>query len=288
MVTVTQDEPTEKKPRTPSNLTVRVITGLALMPLVLAAMVVGGWVWTGLLALVIGIGLLEFFFLAHGHWSQGSAVVGIPAGLAVLLAFHADEPLAAFAAVLVGGAMTLILETLRHPGDIRRSIWQVVTTLTGILYVGFPLAFLAAVRSFEDGIVWILAIFALTWGADTCAYFGGRLWGKRQLAPRLSPKKTVEGALAGLVGGFAPALLLLVLDGKLNATTLVWITMAPFVAILGDLLESAMKRFFHVKDSHVRGLNIIPGHGGVLDRIDALLLVSAFSYLLIVLTGIAT
>lgn len=287
MFTATTDPTPQEQAPILSNLLVRAISAFTLIPIVLGSMIAGGWVWVFMVAIVMVIGLLEFYILAHGRQSQGSAMVGIPTGLAVLVSFATGEPFASVAAVLVGCTATFILETIRHPGDLRRTRWQVLTTMGGVLYVAFPLTFLAATRNLPDGILWVLVIFALTWGTDTFAYFGGRFLGKHKLAPKLSPKKTLEGAVVGVVGGIACALLLLVPSGHINAATLVWIAIAPFIAILGDLFESALKRYFHVKDSHVRGLNVIPGHGGVLDRIDALLLVSAFSYALIVLTQLA-
>jgi len=111
-------------------------------------------------------------------------------------------------------------------------------------------------------------------------------WGKHKLAPRLSPKKTVEGAVAGVIGGFVSTLILLIIGNQVSSITLVMIALAPLVAVVGDLLESAIKRYFKVKDSHIPGLNVIPGHGGVLDRVDSWMMVAAFCYLYLLLTGV--
>jgi phosphatidate cytidylyltransferase len=207
--------------------------------------------------------------------------------LAVVIAFHFRENALWVAALGIGALVTLILETLRHPNDLRRSLWQVATTLAGVIYVAFPASFLVAIRALPDGFAWLLVMFASTWGTDTFAYFGGRVFGKTKLAPVLSPKKTVEGAIIGIIGGVIPAAVFLMLFGKLSGTTLILIGLAPLVAISGDLFESAIKRFFQVKDSHITGLNIFPGHGGVLDRVDSLIWVSTLFYAYLMLTGAA-
>jgi phosphatidate cytidylyltransferase len=123
-----------------------------------------------------------------------------------------------------------------------------------------------------------MLIFALTWGTDSLAYIGGRLWGKTLLAPHISPKKTREGALVGIIGGIVPGILILLASDKLTVPLVLLVAVGPFIAILGDLVESGLKRAFGVKDSHIYGLNILPGHGGVLDRVDALILVTFFCY----------
>ena len=155
-------------------------------------------------------------------------------------------------------------------------------TLAGVFYIGFPSGFLVAIRNAEpNGIIWLLAIFSTTWSTDTFAYLGGRLFGKHKLAPRLSPKKTIEGALIGVLFGFGITLVLLAATDLLNSTTLLLILLAPFVAIAGDLFESALKRYFKVKDSFVQGLNVFPGHGGVLDRVDAMLWVTVIYFIML-------
>ena len=279
--------PPARKHHPPSNMTVRVISGAVLAVVTLAAAYVGEAPWLLLVTLLTTVGLLEFYALAHNRQSQGSAVVGLPAGIGVLLGAYGGELTLIAGSVAIALATAVVLETYRHPNDYRRTAWQVFTTMAGLAYIAFPLAGLLALRALPDGFAWLLTVFAVTWGTDTCAYFGGRMWGKRKLAPRLSPKKTVEGAIAGVVGGFGFGVLFLALGGLVSAGAVLLVAICPFVGIAGDLLESALKRFFEVKDSHVRGLNIIPGHGGVLDRVDALILVTAVFYVVVQLGGLA-
>jgi phosphatidate cytidylyltransferase len=273
-----------------SNLAQRIITALALLPVVLGLTIAGGWGFT-LLVMVIGvIGTLEFYLLARQRPLQGSALIGMPMALSVLLAFHFGAHELWLLALAVGSAATFALELLRHPGSRRRSLVQVGMTLMGVLYVAFPAGFLIALRHAPDpdGLLWLLLTLSITWGTDTFAYIGGRLWGRHKLAPLISPKKTVEGALVGVIGGIVPSLLLLIAGNRLTVGLGLLVLVAPFAAILGDLLESSLKRFFSVKDSHVRGLDIFPGHGGVLDRIDALIMVAVLNYFAIMVIGVAS
>ncbi len=159
----------------------------------------------------------------------------------------------------------------------------------GLAYIGIPTLMLITVRNLPNGAVWIALIYALTWGTDTFAYIGGRLWGKVPLAPRISPKKTREGAITGIIGSFFAGILVLLVTGKFDPVFLPLLMLAPAAAIVGDLFESAIKRTAEIKDSHLTGFNIFPGHGGVLDRIDSLIFVSTltFIFLQLVQTGVA-
>jgi phosphatidate cytidylyltransferase len=275
------------KPAALSNLTLRLITAFIALPIALYAAYVDGWLMLILVTLIAVVGATEFYVLAQGREVQGSTIIGVPTVIGVILGFYLGQSVVWLGTLILGAGATFILEMIRHPQQVRRSLLQVVTTVAGVVYVGFPLAFLVAVRSLPDGLMWSLLVFIITWGTDTFAYFGGRLWGKTQLAPTLSPKKSVEGAIVGIVGAIVLGAIWLVLHEKLSLAASILIGIGPLVAIMGDLLESAIKRFFHVKDSHIAGLDILPGHGGVLDRIDSLLLVSTFTYFFLVLTGTA-
>jgi len=266
-----------------SNFRVRYLTAVVLLPLVLLTVYLGGIAWIVLITVIAVVGGLEFFMFASGKPIQGSALIGIPMILVTVLGFALDQPIIWIVGLVVGTLMTLILEMARHPANFRRTLWQVGITLAGVVYIGFPSGFLIDIRTRESGLAWMLVIFATTWGTDTFAYFGGRLFGKTKLAPKLSPNKTVEGAVAGIFGGFLIALMFLVGSDLVSRRNILILAIAPLVAIAGDLLESAIKRYFQVKDSHIAGLNIVPGHGGVLDRVDALLMVTSFFYLIFVL-----
>jgi len=274
------------KPARFSNLTLRLMTAAVALPIALLIAYLDGW----LMAIVVGsiavIGVVEFYLLEQGRQVQGSSMTGIPMTVAVIVGFFLRLDMLWIAALVLGAVTTFLLEMMRHH-DVRRSLWQVGSTLAGVLYVAFPLGFLIAIRKLPDGWVWALLVLIITWGTDTFAYFGGRLWGRRKLAPKLSPKKTVEGAAVGVVGGIAVAALWLLIHNQLSTVSFILIAICPFVAIIGDLAESAIKRFFKVKDSHIAGLDILPGHGGVLDRIDSLLFVVTFCYFYMLLTRVS-
>ncbi len=155
--------------------------------------------------------------------------------------------------------------------------------LTGLLYGGIGMTALSAVRLGPDGAWWGLVALLITWVNDTAAYFAGRFLGKHKLYPAVCPNKTWEGFFGGMVGtviglfvfrfGWFPTLT--VLD------CVVLGILAGIIGPLGDLSESMLKRAYNVKDSG----RIIPGHGGLLDRIDALLFNSALLYAYLVLRG---
>ncbi|PJF25330.1 MAG: phosphatidate cytidylyltransferase [Phototrophicales bacterium] len=280
------DSASEPKKAGISNLAQRLITVAIFLPVVLGLTLIGGWGFT-FLALALGlIGVLEFYLMAHGHPTQGSAWVGAPAAILVMLAFHISEDRLWIAALVGCTVAAFILEWARHPSDFARALAQTAMTAAGVLYVAFPAGFLIGLRSAEDGLLWILLILGLTWGTDTFAYIGGRLWGRHALAPAISPKKTVEGALVGWIGGAVVGLIILALGQRLAPGLAAVAIIAPWAAVIGDLIESGMKRLFRVKDSHVPGLDIFPGHGGVLDRIDGLILVALAIYLALVVIGL--
>jgi phosphatidate cytidylyltransferase len=157
-------------------------------------------------------------------------------------------------------------------------------TLAGLAYTSFPAAFLIAIRMPPNGLIWVLLIICATWGTDTLAYLGGRWWGKTPLAPRISPKKTREGAITGILFGFAAGVAVLALSGKLSVGMVILVALLPPTAVLGDLFESRLKRFFYAGDSHIAGLNLIPGHGGMLDRTDSLVWVTTLCYMYLLIT----
>jgi len=160
---------------------------------------------------------------------------------------------------------------------------RIAMTLLGILYVGTFGAFVGLTRELPQGIFWVFVLLGMTWLNDTFAYFFGHRFGKRKLAPRISPGKTVEGFLGGFLGSICGFLLFWAIFGRPVPfffgpclTLLVGI-----VGPVGDLCESLIKRSFQVKDSG----NIIPGHGGMLDRIDALLFTAPVVYFFASLFG---
>jgi phosphatidate cytidylyltransferase len=279
-----RDTAPNKQAQDRSNFMTRVLTALVAGPIVLLIVYLGGWPYVLLAALLGTLAVIEFDMLGRDRDMQGSAPISVIALLAIMASFMAGQYGLMEVVLLLAGAATFVLESLRHSP---RPAFRALTTIAGLVYIAFPCAFLVGIRQRPDGLLWLLLVIAFTWGTDTFAYLGGRVWGRHPLAPRISPKKTIEGAVVGLVGGFVPGLLILALGGKLTPSTVVLALIAPPVAIIGDLFESRIKRFFHAGDSHLTGLNILPGHGGVLDRTDSLIwvVVLCYAFMLLGLTG---
>jgi phosphatidate cytidylyltransferase len=266
-----------KQTQNNSNLMVRVMTALVGGPIVLLVTYLGGipFLLAGLT--LAGLSLLELYAFGARRGVQGRAVIGLPVGIGIVLNMTVGMYNRLPLYFLVAALATVLVEIIYHVGD-GRAGYRVAVTLAGLVYTAIPVAFLIEIRSLPDGLLWVLAIYAVTWGTDTLAYFGGRWFGRRPLAPRISPKKTREGALVGLAGGFLAGLLVLAVGGQLSTGVLAVLVIGPPLAVFGDLFESALKRAFEVGDSHLTGLNIVPGHGGILDRTDALVWVTILFY----------
>ncbi|MEO1289368.1 MAG: phosphatidate cytidylyltransferase [Chloroflexota bacterium] len=273
------------KKRSLSNLLVRFFTGMAVIPILVMVAFLGGWWLTVPIMFFMLVGVLEFYFIERRHGLQNNALLGIIAAIMIMLAFHFQMPILWQSAVIGTIIITFALEYGRGR-VVRDSIYRTLTTVGGLFYIAFPMAFLVAIRQADAGYHWFFAYIYCTWGTDTLAYLIGNMFGKTKLAPVLSPKKTVEGAIGGIIAGTLLPLGVLH-QGDIDITFVVTVMffIATLAAIVGDLLESVVKRYFGVKDSHIPGFNVIPGHGGVLDRIDSTLLVAPVFYIYLVWMG---
>jgi phosphatidate cytidylyltransferase len=250
-----------------SNTLTRVLTAAALIPIVLALVWwAPQWLFSAVLALIAAGTLYEYLGIARE--SGLTPLAGLCYAAVVVVVFW--PRLTDGAALLLMLALALAL-AMRPSRSLDKALPAAASSLLGVLYVGLPLAMLGDIRRLDAGPRWVVYVLVLTWVSDTAAYFAGRALGRHKLAPRISPGKTWEGAAASLLAALAFGL-----------AYLAWLRPAPNFGLaagagiaaavniagqIGDLAESAIKRGAGMKDSGA----ILPGHGGLLDRIDALL-----------------
>lgn len=266
--------PLSNRPKGLPNMLVRILTGVPLMAFAILCLYLGDWPWVMFIGLAAVVGMLEFYALAQNRPEMGFTQVGVPATVAIFIGVQYGWGWLVALALLFGliGGVSMALG-LGAPWP--RALRQGGMTLAGLIYVALPLALTLILRH-RLGVGGVMLALAITIATDSFAYFGGKFWGRTPMAPRISPKKTVEGLIAGLVFGSGFAMLTLHWMGMLSWESVVVAVLGPPLAVLGDLWESWLKRLYDVKDSHLPNLNILPGHGGVLDRADSMLLVAPF------------
>jgi phosphatidate cytidylyltransferase len=256
-------------PRQLSNLALRLLTAAVGIPIILWILYAAPkLVFAGVAVLVSGIASAELAAMTQrGERAlQALLVVGSMAVTATLtFATRADVVQAMLFAVVLAGA----LAALARPDPIAEAGARMSWLIAGPLYVGGCVASLAKLHQLEHGGTWVVLSMALAWGSDTGGYFAGRAFGRRKLYEKVSPKKTVEGSIGGLVSVllFAAVIQSLWLPSLGLLHALVLALLAGAVGQAGDLCISVIKRSTGVKDSG----HLLPGHGGFLDRIDALM-----------------
>ncbi len=252
-------------PASSSALRKRIISAVILVPLALVAVVLGSPYWNLLVAVMGGLMAWEWARMCGQGRVPPAGWVGLAAVLAAIGAATIWGMLPALG-LLVGGALTAAVLAGAGSGGMRA--WFGF----GVLYLGLPCLALLWIRAMpETGLSTLLWLLALVWATDTGAYVAGRSIGGAKLAPRVSPNKTWAGLAGGMIVAAFVGLAAAILIPGASAWPLVPVSVGLAVVEQGgDLLESAVKRRFGVKDSS----NLIPGHGGVLDRVDGLLAVA--------------
>ena len=260
----------------------RWITGLCALPFLIFLVYKGGIFFAALVCAASLVALWEYYrIVAPGQAKSPSGIIlwwgyGICCGIIwAAYGVGVDLILGLVALNLVTIALISIFQFKTNPSVLDVIIKQ----LQGIIYIPVSLGFLILIREGHSGTIWIFLLLAIIFAGDTSAYYVGSYLGRRKLSPAISPGKTIEGAIGGLAANLA--------IGAIGKTfflpDLPWsISILFFLAVgiagqLGDLFESEMKRSSNIKDSS----HILPGHGGILDRIDALLFASPVAYVFV-------
>lgn len=275
------EAPHEKKAAN-SNLAVRVATAAVGAPLIVALLYKGPpWGFFLLVFAASLIGSWELFNMTHPGDRLSQAMGTGMAAIASAATYVSNGDTRILITAFVGIPLVAPLLTLLRLGDMKTAALRTCAMGFGPLYVGLPLSLLAVMRRDMPGTVgagFVVVAIMFAWFADTGGYFAGRFLGKRKLYEAVSPKKTVEGAIGGLAGSVVGALLasFWFLRGDLPLAHAVPLALVASVfGQAGDLGESVLKRSTGVKDSGA----IVPGHGGILDRVDALMLTSTVTFL---------
>lgn len=284
------------------DLGARVAVAVVGIPAVLALLYQGGWILGAPLALFAALGAGEIFRFAECRGVRPLSWLGMPAAALVVVAAVSKPGFQEFAPWFLGGVavllpvtLTLVLWTRGPDGS---PLGAVAVTLFGALYAGLPLAFLMLLHALPSRLGWgelhpargmgllvVLLPLASTWVGDAAAYFAGSAWGRRKLFPAVSPRKSWVGAGAGVLGAALGGLAWLwVTRGSLPGLPVESVGVAAALgaalgvgAIVGDLAESLLKREAGMKDSG----RMLPGHGGALDRLDALAYTIPMAYALL-------
>lgn len=254
----------------------RLISGIVLVIIALATIISGSWILFFTLLAVSLIGMRELYKVMKVSDEHVTVLelVGYLGAVLYYIAMKADFGNYGTMAIIISMILILFVYVFGYP---KYHAEQVMAAFFGVVYVAVMLSFIYLTRSLPDGKFLVWLIFLCSWGCDTCAYCVGMLIGKHKMAPVLSPKKSIEGA----VGGVAGAALLGVIyaaatQGKMAEYALIC-AVGALISMVGDLAASAIKRNQNIKDYG----KLIPGHGGILDRFDSMMFTAPAIYFVI-------
>jgi phosphatidate cytidylyltransferase len=275
-----------------SNLTQRILTAIIGVPLLLLVFYFGSYYFLIFILLIVGFGSYEFFRLVDNKNLDNKNIIGIVFCIILPIGANFGYLYFIFLFTLVS-IFTLFINLQKQ--DLSNTLIGAGIKFLGIVYIGWFLSHAILIRNINEsifpyidntniknndiGFFWIVFVVACTFLNDTAAYFFGKYKGKIKLVPRLSPGKTVEGTVCGIFMALLCGMIInLIFSSPISYK---WAMLLGFVvgvvAVLGDLIESMFKRSVSIKDSG----GLLPGHGGVLDRFDSLILVFPVMYYLI-------
>jgi phosphatidate cytidylyltransferase len=256
-----------------NSLSRRLISAAIALPLLILSVWIGTWWLAAIAVLTALLALREFYRLTGAAGASPYTPLGIAWGVG-LIAAAASGGTGWLWVLLYGALLTLIVWVVRRSSPSVKV--DALVTAFGALYIGGTLSAAVLIRQLDQGFQWLLLAFLITFATDTGAYAVGKLLGSRRMAPSISPGKTWEGAVGGVAAGIGVTLALVAL---LDLPLSTWSTLglgagATVVSQVGDLMESKLKRLAGAKESG----RLIPGHGGLLDRLDSLVLVFPLVY----------
>lgn len=259
----------------------RILTGVIGIPVLLGLLYLGGVPWLIFIAALIAIASFEMARIAKNmNYQLALWAIWLSEAVMIGAVFFENEHWASLG-LAVGFLLIIFQGVFAYP---RVSLEEMALSFMTIIYVGWSMCHLIILE--QQSVILLVYLFLAIWGSDSGAYFAGRFFGKHKLAPNLSPKKTKEGS----VGGILCAVLLVVGysvylgEGAMFTLPLsiVFGVVISIIGQIGDLAESMIKRFAQVKDSG----NILPGHGGILDRFDSIIMAAPFVSYIFIFGGI--
>ncbi len=254
----------------------RVLTALIGLPLFLLLVFKASHPVFSLAVLVVALlGLKEFYDLVGRADTGVQTFIGLLIGALLIRSFYYGDFSLIVRVLALAVLLTLIVRTLSGRA-LTQAVQEVGVTFLGLMYVCFLFGYLVLIREQGDGRAWVFFLFLLIWAGDTGAYYVGRTFGKHKLLEKISPNKTVEGAVGGLASTLAAAWLCrYFLFPHLSVLSITFLALVLGVAgQVGDLAESLIKRASGAKDSGT----LFPGHGGILDRFDGILFAAPVLY----------
>lgn len=253
----------------------RLISGIILVIIALATIISGSWILFFTLLAVSLIGMRELYKVMKVSDEHVTVLelVGYLGAVLYYIAMKADFGNYGTMAIIISMILILFVYVFGYP---KYHAEQVMAAFFGVVYVAVMLSFIYLTRNLPDGKFLVWLIFLCSWGCDTCAYCVGMLIGKHKMAPVLSPKKSIEGAVGGVVGAaLLGVIYAAATQGKMAEYALIC-AVGALISMVGDLAASAIKRNQNIKDYG----KLIPGHGGILDRFDSVIITAPVIYYL--------
>jgi len=259
------------------NLVLRTLSGSILVFGILGAIYQGGWLWFTVVLVLALLSLAEYYRLLSTQCKLSRGIGYISALAVIFSSVEGVRP------VSIAMILSLTVYAILMVEIIRRQTWgtsfaisNVGGTLSGVLFIVVPWTCLILLHSMPTGRLFLVSLFACTWSCDVIAFLVGTKWGRTSLCENISPKKTWEGFAGGVLGSMLMIALIVYFQEQPPFPLCLIGLICGFAGQFGDLAESLIKRETGMKDSG----NLIPGHGGVLDRFDSILMNSLLTYLI--------